>query len=170
MTETRDADELLRLNVIKADPVLRLIAAQKGFEDGLFGFLDGWTIFKIFMKLPAAVRDDGGTFQAHPAEGDPDVLEIFMGRQLSEIGEMGFRDTRAVGLHFVFHPSGKPAATPDPGEGPDDPEDPEDEEELWSADFDTLEEFFAAVEESEGFRTACTRAMIAVSFHSQEEV
>ncbi len=159
--EHPDPQELLSLNVIKADPVLRLLAAHAGFEDGQVPFLDGWRIFKTFLRIPSAVEDGGGTFQVAGAEADPQVLEVFFGRQLGDSPEFGWSDARVVGLSYVFHP---------PESGPSVRDYLLDGEEFWSADFGTLEEFFETVEKSEGFRTARSRDLMSVTFYSQEEV
>jgi hypothetical protein len=70
-------------------------------------------------------------------------------------------DTRIVGLNYVFHPPEHPTAT---GNGV------ADGYELWSEDFKDLEEFFLAVERSEGFRAVMSRDVMAVAFYSQDDV
>jgi hypothetical protein len=152
-----DAQDLLCLTVPKADPVLRLLAAHAGHGDGEFGFEEGWEIFKAYSRLPVSVDDGGSTFQITASEADPDTLEVFMGRQLSQRSEFGLTDTRVVGMYFVFDPPG-------PGKGGDEL----DPQELWSQDFSSIDDFFAAVENSVGFRTACRRSLFSAVFHSQE--
>ncbi len=151
--------DLLRLNIAKADPMLRLLAAHAGFEDGQIPFEDAWSIFKVFMQLPCSVTDGGGTFQVIAANTDTPVLEVFFGRELADARDDGWVDARIIGLNYVFHP---------PESGPAIPESLIDGEDTWSTDFATLDSFFAAVEQSEGFRTARGRDIMAVSFYQQE--
>lgn len=157
-----DPGGLIQLDVLKAEPILRLLVAHRGWEDGGIPFADGWAAFQVFMRLPSRVDDHGGTFQVTPAEADPDVLEVFLGRQLSRDTGRGWADTRAVGLNWVFHPADEP--------------DPEltrsiaDGIEMWSTDFATLDEFFRTVEGTPAFRAASQRDIMASTFYSQDDV
>jgi hypothetical protein len=176
------ARDLFHLNLIKADPILRLLTAHRGFEDGQIPFSDGWSVFKVFMQLPATSEDGGATFQAYPAESQPDVLEVFFGRQLGErfgmvepishfagilmphlfAGELKPKEwvkTRVVGLNYVYHP---------PEAEPDDMDELDLNVEIWSTDFGTLDAFFRKVESSVCFHEACSRVPMAVNFYTQQ--
>ncbi len=155
-----DVHDLLHLNLVKADPILRLLCALKGFEDGLVPFPEAWSVFKLFIQLPTRVKDGGATFQASSGDPDPGVLDVFIGRQLSEDSGRGWIETRVVGFAFVFHPSESES---------EDGDDLVSGEEFWSANFATEDEFFAAVEGSAGFRAASSREVMAVTFYSQED-
>jgi hypothetical protein len=153
-----DPQDLLRLNIPKADPALRLLAAHAGFEDGQIPFEEGWSIFKVFMRLPTSVEDGGATFQVAPADANSHVLEVFFGRELIGV-RPPLADARVIGLSYVFHP---------PESGPAVRDYLVEGEEIWSTDFATLEDFFTAVEESEGYRTARGREVMMVTFYQQE--
>jgi hypothetical protein len=62
-------------------------------------------------------------------------------------------------INYVFHP---------PESGPAVRDYLVEGEEIWSTEFPTLEDYFAAVEESEGFRTARGREVMTVTFYQQE--
>ena len=156
-----DTQALLCLTVPKADPVLRLLLAHAGHGDGEFGFEEGWEIFKVYSRLPVSVDDGGSTFQIMASEAYPGILEVFMGRQLSQRDEFGLTDTRVVGMYFVFD-------SPGPGKDTGEEGDELDVQELWSQDFSSIDDFIAAVESSVGFRTACQRSLLSAVFHSQE--
>ena len=160
-TGPMDANKLLSLNVTKAEPVLRLLAAHAGHDDGDFGFEWGWEVFKVFSRLPAMVDDGGSTFQVQATEADPETIEVFFGRQLSERTQYGFMDTRVVGMHFVVHP-------PDRDAEPVQEDEEVEDQEFWSSDFASIDDFVAAVEGSVGFRIARTRNLMSAVFYSQE--
>lgn len=156
-----DMTELLNLNVVKAEPLLRLLAAHAGHGDGDFCVEEGWEVFKVFSRLPTVVEDEGSTFQVMESDADPDTIEVFFGRQLSGKTEFGFTDTRVIGMHFVLYP-------PEGDREPMRVEETVEEQEFWSPDYPTIDDFFLAVERSSGFDVARTRDLMSAVFYSQE--
>ena len=151
-----DLHQPLTLNVLTAGPILRLLVAALGYENDDIPFPEGWAAFKNFLAFPTVIGDDGGTFQVCPAEEDPLVFDVFIGRQLSErrrsqLSEVDYEDTRIVGINFVL-------------EAPD----PVDELEVWSKDFPDLSTFFGHVENTSAFHAALSAQLAIATFYSQE--
>jgi len=151
----------LCLNILKAEPVLRLLTAHAGWENGEFNLEEGWEVFRVFSRLPASVEDGGSTFQVVESAADPNTLEVFFGRQLNGRFRSGHPDIRIVGMHFVLHP-------PDPGDEPPSASVGANGNEFWSSDFSDIEEFFGVVEESTAFRVAQSRSLMSAVFFTQE--
>ena len=147
-----DTADLLKLDVITAGPLIRLMAARRGLEEQDFSVDQGWDILKSFARFPTLVQDHGCVFQATATEGDPNQLETFMGRDLSEMTPGGWVRRRVSGFQFIAPASGGV-----------------EELECWSEDFESLDEFFAYVERTSAFAAARTALSVFASFWVQEE-
>lgn len=144
--------DLLKLDVITAGPLIRLMAARRGLEEQEFSVDEAWDILKWFARFPTRVRDHGCVFQAAPTEGDPNQVEIFMGRDLSEMTFGGWVRRRITGFQFI-------AAAPGGV----------DEMECWSENFESLDEFFAYVERTSAFAATRAAPSLVATFWVQEE-
>ena len=147
-----DPADLVKLNVITAGPLIRLMAARRGLEEQEFSVDEGWDLLKSFARFPALVKDNGCVFQAAATEGDPNDLEIFMGRDLSQMMPSGGELRRNTGFQFIAAASGAV-----------------EELECWSEDFESLDEFFAHVEATSVFAIARTAPCVFASFWVQED-
>jgi hypothetical protein len=153
------SDDLLKLTVLSADPILRLLVARLGHEESDLPFAASWMAFKRFMAFPTTVSGGAGTFQIIRNEADGRVLEICFGRQLSEErAEYGGTDTRVVGIHFLF----SPVAAPDDGRRVL-------EIEMWSSNFPSLDDFYRGVEATDAFRFAFTASQPVTTFWSDRD-
>lgn len=147
-----DTADLLKLDVITAGPLLRLMAARRGLEEQEFSVDDGWDILKAFAQFPTLVQDHGCVFQTTATEGDPNQVQIFMGRELSQMTPAGRVRDRVSGFQFIADSPGGV-----------------EEFESWSEDFGNLDEFFAYVEGTSAFTAARTAATFFAAFWIQEE-
>jgi len=141
----------IRLDILTADPLLRLLVAAEGHEAP--PFVPSWRAFKRFMALPTLIRDGGATFQVFESEGDLSQLEVFFGRELGQlhVSVDDWEEVRVVGVHFVF-----------------DVEHALEPHDLWSRDEASVDEFFELVEGSDAYRLASEGQLIASAFYSQE--
>ena len=144
--------DLLKLDVLTAGPLIRLMTARRGLEEQGFSVDEGWEILKEFARFPTLVQDHGCVFQTAPTEGDSDQMEIFMGRDLSEMTQGGWVRHRISGFQFIVTAQGSV-----------------EELESWSEDFGSLDEFFASVEGSPEFGVARTAPCMFAAFWTQED-
>ena len=73
------------LNVLTADPILRLLVAEMGLEAPAIPFQDGWSVFKRFAAFPTRVADGGATFQARYWDDNRDAVEVLVARQMEQV-------------------------------------------------------------------------------------
>ena len=136
--------DIAPLTTLTADPALRLLLAQAGFEAPHVPPEVGWRVFQAFGQLAAAHQDDGASFQSEVAreEGSEPVLSLLFVRQLTDPQENGSYRTRRVALQYLYPP-------PPPGSGLTI-----GETVLWQPDYDSWAAFVAEVEASDEFRYA----------------
>ncbi len=120
----------MRINTLTAQPVLRYLLAEAGFEPPLIPVREGWQIFKKFLGLPAESFKDLAGFQSSWIRENPaqPVFSLVFCRQLT--ADKTEVDTRTIALTYLF----------------EDPKWDLDEQECWSADFRNLDAFLDHVE------------------------
>lgn len=126
------------VNVRTAQPVLRYLLAEAGFEPPLVPVREGWDIFKRFLSMPATAAKDRACLQTswireNPAEP---VFSFVVCRQLTD--DPTGVDVRTIGLNFLFDPADSRLT----------------EDELWAEDYGGLDLFFRKVENSPAFAYA----------------
>ena len=130
----------LSVNTFTAQPLLRYLVAEQGFEPPTIPFRTGWEVFQKFLKIPADSTEDAAAFQASWLRENPDapVLEVLLCRQLNDAGAPLGPLRRIVALQFLFDSA--PASLA--------------EVELWSADFPSVDRFLDQVEREPAFEYA----------------
>jgi hypothetical protein len=130
----------MRVNALKALPVLRYLLADEGVEPPYVPFSTGWKVFQAFLKVPADSTGDVAGFQTSWLREKPDapVFEVLFCRQLTDRDQPGGPLMRIVALQFLFE-----QARADLGEV-----------EVWSKDYPSLDRFLDDVERRPEFEYA----------------
>jgi hypothetical protein len=131
----------LRVNALKSLPVLQYLLADAGLEPPFVPFEAGWKVYQTFLQVPSDSFQDVATFQTSWLRENPTepVLEVLLGRQLTDQDAPGGPLIRLVALQFLFEKA--PSALT--------------EVELWGSDAPTLDRFLDQIEHSPQFQYAC---------------
>ena len=126
------------INTRTAQPALRYLLAEAGYEPPHIPVREGWEVFKKYLALPAESFKDEAGFQSswireNPAEP---VFSIVFCRRLTN-DETGL-DERTIALNFLF----------------DAPKWDVEDREYWSGDFRNLDAFLAEIERLREFEFA----------------
>jgi hypothetical protein len=135
------------LNALTAEPTLRLMLAEAGYDPQLFPFAGAYEVFKEFMQRPSAYAEDAASFQVSVvAEPDAEpVVSVVLGREL----RWQATDDTVAGVRRVLCQFDYPTLGPNVVESYD----------LWSTDYSSLSLFWATVEGDEAFREARERPL-----------
>jgi hypothetical protein len=152
--------EIAPITTLTAEPLLRLLLAQAGYEAPHVPPAVGWQVFQAFSALPAAHQDDGVSFQSEVAEeaGAEPVLSLMFVRQFTDQLENGTYRTRRVALQYLYPP-------PPPGSGLEI-----GEKILWQPDYDSWTAFSADVEATDEFRYAMAAKPEHAALFAEEDL
>lgn len=127
---TSDRECGVRINTLTAQPVLRYLLAEAGFEPPMVPVREGWDVFQKYLALPAESAQDVAGFQSSWIRENPEqpVFSIVLCRQLTD--DKSAMSTRTIALNFLF----------------EDPKWDLDEQEYWSTDFRSLDAFLDHVD------------------------
>jgi hypothetical protein len=115
---------------------------------------ESWKVFKRFCATPAAIEDEGVSFQCTPEEIDDEVMVYIQWvRQFAAVEAGRDVPVRYVAIELAYRPSDLPASGPI---------------ELWSYDFPSLADFAAHVEALAVFQQAMNVAPVATELISGE--
>lgn len=130
----------MRVNTLKALPVLRYLLADVGIEPPYVPVSTGWKVFQQFLKVPADSFQDVAGFQTSWLRENPEapVLEVLFCRQLADRDSPAGPLMRVVALQFLFEKARADLA----------------EVELWSKDYRSVEAFLDDVERRAEFEYA----------------
>ena len=130
----------MRVNTLKALPVLQYLLAEDGLEAPAIPFGTGWAVYKKFLRVPADSSEDVAGFQVSWLRENPEqpVLELLLCRQLRDEALSVGPLRRVVALQFLFEGA---RVTVDEGE-------------VWSSECGSVDRFLDRVEHEPAFEYA----------------
>lgn len=129
------------INLLTADPILRLMLAEAGYETFHFPFDVAWRVFAAYLTVDSVCEGDHASFEAETVEDG-----TFFARFTREL-----RDSQGDAIAVVLESYWE-------SERPD-----HENVEIWTDDYESLEEYLDAVSSHPVFLWAMQREAIEQS-------